>query len=140
MLAGCILGSISAGYLADRIGRRTSLLVAGVIFGAGAIGSAFSPNEIVSLLVSRFVIGVGIGITSVVAPLYISEVSPAEIRGALVSLYQFAITVGILGAFIVDYALARDEAWRWMLGLAVVPSTILIARHALHAGKPSLFV
>jgi sugar porter (SP) family MFS transporter len=126
VLAGCILGSIAAGYLADRIGRRTSLLVAGVIFGAGAIGSAFSP-EIVSLLVSRFVIGVGIGITSVVAPLYISEVSPAEIRGALVSLYQFAITVGILGAFIVDYALARDEAWRWMLGLAVVPSTILIA-------------
>jgi len=68
VLAGCILGSIAAGYLADRIGRRTSLLVAGVIFGAGAIGSAFSP-EIVSLLVSRFVIGVGIGITSVVAPL-----------------------------------------------------------------------
>jgi len=125
VLAGCILGSIAAGYLADRIGRRTSLLVAGVIFGAGAIGSAFSP-EIVSLLTSRFVIGVGIGITSVVAPLYISEVSPAEIRGALVSLYQFAITVGILGAFVVDYALAHDEAWRWMLGLAVVPSTILI--------------
>ncbi len=125
VLAGCIGGSICAGYLADRIGRRASLLLAGAIFGAGAVGSALAPG-IDSLLISRFVIGIGIGITSVVAPLYISEVSPAQIRGGLVSLYQFAITVGILAAFIVDYALAHAEAWRWMLGLAVVPSAILI--------------
>ena len=75
----------------------------------------------------RFIVGIGIGFSSVVAPLYISEVAPANVRGALVSLYQFAITVGILAAYLVDYALAGDGQWRWMLGLAVVPSLVLIA-------------
>ena len=126
VLIGCIAGSAVAGALADRIGRRWTLLVAGVVFFAGAIVSAFTPNEAI-LLCGRFVVGIGIGFSSVVAPLYISEVAPASVRGALVSLYQFAITVGILVAYLVDYALAAHGQWRWMLGLAVIPSAILMS-------------
>jgi sugar porter (SP) family MFS transporter len=125
VLVGCILGAAVAGAVADTIGRRLTLLVAGIIFFIGALISAFTPNEGV-LLAGRFVVGIGIGFSSVVAPLYISEVAPANVRGALVSLYQFAITVGILGAYIVDYAFAHGGEWRWMLGCAVVPSVILI--------------
>jgi sugar porter (SP) family MFS transporter len=126
VLIGCIGGSAIAGTVADAIGRRLTLLTAGVIFLAGALLSAFAPGE-TALLAGRFVVGIGIGFSSVVAPLYISEVAPANVRGALVSLYQFAITVGILGAYVVDYAFAQAEAWRWMLGFAVIPSVILIA-------------
>ncbi len=125
VLVGCIGGAASAGVLADRIGRRWTLLTAGLVFFVGAIVSALAPGDGV-LLLGRFVVGIGIGFSSVVAPLYISEVAPAAIRGSLVSLYQFAITIGILAAYIVDYALAPGGQWRWMLGLAIVPSVILI--------------
>ena len=125
VLIGCIGGAAVAGTIADAIGRRLTLFAAGIIFLVGALASAFTPNETV-LLVGRFVVGIGIGFSSVVAPLYISEVAPAAVRGALVSLYQFAITVGILGAYLIDYAFAHGGEWRWMLGFAVVPSLILI--------------
>ncbi|HYL27963.1 MAG TPA: sugar porter family MFS transporter [Candidatus Nitrosotalea sp.] len=125
VLVGCMAGAVTAGAIADRIGRRATLLLAGLIFLAGSVISAFTPNETV-LLVGRFIVGIGIGFSSVVAPLYISEVAPAPSRGALVSLYQFAITIGILAAYLIDFALAGGGAWRWMLGLAVVPSLVLI--------------
>lgn len=125
VLLGAIAGSAVAGTLADRIGRRATLLAAGAIFGVGALISAFAPS-IGVLLAARLIVGVAIGFSSVVAPLYISEVAPPGVRGALVSLYQFAITIGILGAFLLDYALASSGAWRWMLGLAIVPSLILV--------------
>jgi SP family galactose:H+ symporter-like MFS transporter len=126
VLIGAIAGSSCAGTIADRVGRRATLLAAGIIFAVGALISAFAP-AIEVLFAGRLIVGVAIGLCSVVAPLYISEMAPAEVRGSLVSLYQFAITIGILGAFLVDYALAGSGAWRWMLGLAVVPSVVLIA-------------
>jgi len=126
VLVGCILGSSVAGPLADRGGRRITLLVSGIIFAVGALLSAIAPSEDV-LLAARLIVGIAIGFTSVVAPLYISEVAPAEVRGAMVSLYQFAITVGILVAYLVNFALAHAAAWRWMLGLGVVPGIILVA-------------
>ena len=126
VLIGCMVGAASAGALADRFGRRPTLLAAGVIFGIGAIASAFAPN-VASLLCARFVVGLAIGFASVVSPLYVSEISPSAIRGGLVSLYQFAITVGILAAFIIDYVLAASADWRLMLGLAIIPSFALIA-------------
>src|SRR5581483_1542342 len=95
------------------------------VFLAGALVSALTPTETL-LLAGRFIVGIGIGFSSVVAPLYISEVAPANVRGALVSLYQFAITVGILAAYAVDFALAGGGEWRWMLGLAVIPSLVLV--------------
>jgi SP family galactose:H+ symporter-like MFS transporter len=125
VLIGCMAGALSAGWFADRIGRRWTLFVAGMIFIVGAIVSALTPDETV-LLVGRFIVGIGIGFSSVVAPLYISEVAPSSVRGALVSLYQFAITVGILAAYVVDYVLAGAGQWRWMLGIAVVPSLVLV--------------
>jgi sugar porter (SP) family MFS transporter len=126
VLIGCMAGAVVAGGMADRIGRRITLLIAGVVFFAGAIVSALTPGEGI-LLAGRFVVGVGIGFSSVVAPLYISEVAPSSSRGALVSLYQFAITVGILAAYLIDFALAGGGAWRAMLGLAIIPSVILVA-------------
>ena len=125
VLLGCMLGALLAGSVADRIGRRSTLLAAGTVFLVGALVSAFTPSEAI-LLAGRFIVGVGIGFSSVVAPLYISEVAPAPSRGALVSLYQFAITVGILAAYLVDYVFSAAGAWRWMLGLALVPSLVLV--------------
>src|SRR5579883_1084385 len=135
VLVGCMLGALVAGSVADRVGRRATLLIAGVIFLAGAAVSALAPTEPV-LLAGRFIVGIGIGFSSVVAPLYISEVAPAPSRGALVSLYQFAITVGILAAYLVDYAFAQSVAWRWMLGLAVVPSLVLVGGMFLMPESP----
>ena len=126
VLIGCILGSSVAGSLADLRGRRIVLLVSGIIFAVGALLSALAPSDAV-LLAGRVIVGLAIGFTSVVAPLYISEVAPADVRGAMVSLYQFAITVGILAAYLVNYAFAPEGAWRWMLGLGVVPGLVLIA-------------
>ncbi len=125
VLIGALTGAMAAGYVADRVGRRRTLLTAGIMFTVGAVLSAFSPT-IGVLLVGRFIVGVAIGFSSVTSPLYISEVAPAEIRGGLVSLYQFAITVGILAAFAIDYWLAGAEAWQWMLGLAIIPSALLV--------------
>ncbi|MHB8461936.1 MAG: sugar porter family MFS transporter [Vulcanimicrobiaceae bacterium] len=125
VLIGAMLGAIGSGACADRFGRRATLVSAGVIFGVGALGSALAPSAML-LIVARFVVGIAIGLSSVVSPLYISEVSPSKVRGGLVSLYQFAITIGIFAAFIVDYVLAHDAAWRWMLGLAIVPSLLLL--------------
>jgi MFS transporter, SP family, galactose:H+ symporter len=125
VLIGCILGSSVAGAIADRRGRRITLLVCGIIFAIGAVLSAIAPSEEV-LLVGRLIVGIAIGFCSVVAPLYISEVAPADVRGAMVSLYQFAITIGILAAYIVDLSLANAGAWRWMLGLGVLPALVLI--------------
>ncbi len=125
VLIGAMLGAIGAGASADHFGRRATLVSAGVIFGIGAIASALAPSPSL-LILARFVVGIAIGLSSVVSPLYISEVSPSKVRGGLVSLYQFAITIGIFAAFIVDYVLAHDGSWRWMLGLAIVPSLLLL--------------
>jgi MFS transporter, SP family, galactose:H+ symporter len=125
VLLGCMVGAAISGGIADRIGRRLTLFTAGIVFIAGALVSAVAPNETV-LLVGRAIVGIAIGFSSVVAPLYISEVAPAGVRGALVSLYQFAITVGILAAYIVDYGFAGSGQWRWMLGLGFVPSLVLV--------------
>jgi SP family galactose:H+ symporter-like MFS transporter len=126
VLIGAIIGALLAGGAADQFGRRVTLIAAGVVFAAGALLSAFAPSVDV-LLVGRLIVGVAIGLSSVTAPLYISEAAPRTTRGALVSLYQFAITIGILLAAFVDYELAGAANWPLMLGLAIVPSILLIA-------------
>ena len=111
-------GAVVAGSIADRIGRRLTLLIAGSRLSSPARSSRRSLPTKTILLAGRFVVGVGIGFSSVVAPLYISEVAPSSSRGALVSLYQFAITVGILAAYLIDFALAAAARGAAMLGLA----------------------
>jgi SP family galactose:H+ symporter-like MFS transporter len=126
VLIGAVVGAFLAGGMADWFGRRWTLIVAGIVFAAGAVLSAFAPS-IAVLIAGRLIVGVGIGVSSVAAPLYISEAAPRATRGALVSLYQFAITIGILCAALVDYAFASSANWAAMLGIAIIPSILLVA-------------
>jgi MFS transporter, SP family, galactose:H+ symporter len=123
VLAGAAAGALAGGRLADLFGRRKLLIVTAAIFVIGAIlcAAAISTGM---LIVGRIVVGLGIGLSSGTVPVYISEVSPAHARGWQVSLFQLAITVGILLAYVVDYAFASIEGWRWMFGLAVIPAGI----------------
>jgi len=124
VLIGAVIGAAIAGYLADLVGRRKMILVAAVVFILGAIGTAFT-SDVLLLIAGRIVVGLAIGIASMTAPLYISEVAPAKVRGSLVSLNQLAITIGIVVSYLVDYALAPIQGWRYMLGLAAIPAIIL---------------
>ncbi len=124
-LAGALVGSALAGYSADRWGRRVTLLGTGVGFGVFAILSGLAPG-LITFVLARFFVGVCIGVASLVTPLYLAEMSPARIRGALVSLNQLAITVGIGVAYFVDYKLAESQNWRWMFMTAVFPAIVLI--------------
>jgi sugar porter (SP) family MFS transporter len=124
VLLGATVGAFSGGKFADRYGRRITLIGTSIVFIAGAMICAFAPS-LTMLVLGRVVVGLGIGLASTTVPVYISEVSPPEARGWQVSLFQFAITIGILGAYLVDYAFAKSEAWRWMLGLAAVPGIML---------------
>jgi SP family galactose:H+ symporter-like MFS transporter len=112
-LAGALVGSAVAGYCADRWGRRTTLFATGVGFGVFALFSGLTTG-LVTFSMARFFVGVCIGMASLVTPLFLAEMSPAKIRGALVSLNQLAITVGIAVAYVVDYKLAASQNWRWM--------------------------
>ena len=125
LLIGAMIGAGAAGPLSDRLGRRNLILIAAVIFSVGAIGAALSPN-VATLVFFRVVLGVAVGGAALIVPLYLSEVAPTEIRGAVASLNQLMIVLGILTAFIINYALSESEAWRWMLGLAAIPSAILL--------------
>ncbi|HEX4791974.1 MAG TPA: sugar porter family MFS transporter [Actinospica sp.] len=124
LLVGCMVGAFAGGRVADRIGRRPTLAVTALVFVAGVLLAAFAPNLPV-LLAARFVIGLAVGTSSMVVPLYIGEMAPARVRGGLVSLNQLAITVGILAAYLVDYALSGSGNWRLMFGLAAIPAAVL---------------
>ncbi len=124
VLLGATIGALSGGRFADRFGRRITLIGTSIVFIAGALICALAPSFTI-LVVGRVVVGLGIGMASTTVPVYISEVSPPEARGWQVSLFQLAITIGILAAYLVDYAFAKSQAWRWMLGLAAVPGVIL---------------
>src|SRR3954452_17237474 len=125
LLLGAMVGAGSAGRLGDRGGRRRLILIAAVTFTIGAIGSAAAPTAGV-LVAFRFVLGLAVGAAALVVPLYLSEIAPTEIRGAIASLNQLMITIGILVAFIVNAIFASSENWRAMLALAVVPSLVLL--------------
>jgi SP family galactose:H+ symporter-like MFS transporter len=124
VLVGAATGALGGGRLSDRLGRRVTLIVTSIIFMCGALICALAGSFSI-LLVGRTIVGLGIGLASTTVPVYISEVSPAKARGWLVSLFQLAITLGILVAYLVDYAFADSGGWRWMLGLAIIPSLLL---------------
>jgi sugar porter (SP) family MFS transporter len=127
LLAGCALGASMAGILSDRWGRKIVLQLSAVIFALSAVATAL-PNGLGAFVAARIVAGVAIGIASMLAPLYIAEVSPANIRGRLVSMNQLAIVLGILVSYLVGWALARlgDESWRWMFAVAAAPSLLFL--------------
>ena len=125
LLLGAMVGAAISGALSDRLGRRTIILVAAAIFAVGAIGAGLSPN-VGTLIFFRFLLGLGVGSASALVPSYISESAPTDVRGSLSSLFQLAITIGILVAYLVNAAFASAGDWRWPLGLAFVPALILL--------------
>jgi sugar porter (SP) family MFS transporter len=121
---GAIFGAALAGQLADRYGRRRMILLASILFVGGSIVSALAGGATV-LIVARVFIGFAIGLASATCPVYISEVAPAELRGRLVTLFQLAVTVGILVAYVVGLALEPSGSWEWMLALGAIPALLL---------------
>lgn len=124
LLVGAVTGAIAGGPLSDRLGRRPVVLLAAIIFAVGAIAAALAPNVLV-LIFARFILGLGVGLASLVVPLYIAEIAPPATRGALVSLNQLMITIGILLSYIVGVAFTPIEGWRYMFAVAVIPALIL---------------
>ncbi len=124
-LYGTVIGAMLGGIPADKFGRKVTLFWVGVLYFVSALGSALAP-EIYSFMVFRFIGGLGVGASSVAAPMYISEIAPANMRGRLVALFQFNVVLGIVIAYISNYFLADigENAWRWMLGVEAIPATI----------------
>jgi SP family arabinose:H+ symporter-like MFS transporter len=124
-LYGTVVGSLLGGWPADRFGRKATLLWIGILYFVGAVGSAFATNVGI-FIAARMIGGLGIGISTVVAPMYISEIAPPRHRGRLAGMFQFNIVFGILMAFVSNALLAGvgDNAWRWMLGVAAFPSLL----------------
>ncbi len=123
-MAGAAVGAAVGGKLADRLGRRRLILISAIVFFIGSLTMAVAPNVPV-LVAGRLIDGVAIGFASIVGPLYISEIAPPKIRGALTSLNQLMVTVGILSSYFVNFALADSGSWRAMLGAGMVPAVIL---------------
>lgn len=125
VLVGAVIGSIGSGKITDKFGRRSVIIATALIFFLGSIATAMSPGPKI-LMLFRIVIGIAIGVASYTVPLYISEISPVKVRGALVSLNQLAITVGILGSYFVDnYFASFNGGWRYMMAVGCVPAVIL---------------
>ena len=128
-LIGSILGVLVAGMLSDFLGRKKTMLISAVLFSISAIGCAASGN-FTQLVIYRMIGGFGIGIVSIVSPIYISEVSPAHVRGSMVSLYQLFITIGFLLAYLANYLILKGtsmaEYWRPMLGAEAIPDLLFL--------------
>jgi SP family arabinose:H+ symporter-like MFS transporter len=124
-LYGTVLGSLIGGWPTDRFGRRATLLWIGILYLVSAVGTALAP-DVYFFIIARMIGGLGIGISTVVAPLYISEIAPPKYRGRLAGMFQFNIVFGIVVAFLSNALLAGtgENAWRWMLGVAAFPSLL----------------
>lgn len=125
VLAGAFVGTAFGGYLGDRFGRRPTLIMTGVVYGLFALATGLAEGPW-GFVISRLFVGAAVGISSMLVPLYIAELAPEDIRGALVTLNQLAISTGVVVAYYVDYLLAGSGNWRWMFMSAVVPSVVLL--------------
>jgi SP family galactose:H+ symporter-like MFS transporter len=122
---GAMIGAIFGGMIADRIGRRETLIWGGAIFILGSILAPLAPN-VATLIIARALLGIAIGFTSVTAPVYVSELAPPKSRGTLIGLYQLTLTLGIALADLVGYWLAGQHAWRLMFGLGAIPAALFL--------------
>lgn len=126
---GALFGAMFSGSFAHGLGRRMSLIYTAVFFLIGSMAAAFAFN-IEMIVLGRLTMGFAIGISAMIAPMYLSEVSPPKIRGSVIFLFQLAITIGLLGAFCTNYIFAKSIAdytvnWRWMFGIGIIPSALL---------------
>ena len=121
ILVGAMVGALSSGRIADRFGRRAAIITAAAIFTLGAILAAVAPSA-ATLIVARFVLGLGVGLASALVPVFIAEVAPPAARGRLVAVNQLLITIGIVVAYAIGYAFTSSHDWRAMFALAVIPS------------------
>lgn len=135
MLVGAIFGSGASGPMSDRLGRRRVVFIIAIIYIVGALILALAPSMPV-LVIGRLVIGLAVGGSTAIVPVYLSEMAPTEQRGSLSSLNQLMITIGILSSYLINYAFTPIEGWRWMLGLAVLPSLILLIGVAFMPESP----
>ncbi|OUJ16055.1 sugar porter family MFS transporter [Acetobacter sp. DsW_063] len=124
IVAGALVGCVGAAPFSDRFGRRRTIMLAAAIFLAGTIGAAAAPDTTV-LTLSRFVLGLAVGASSQIVPVYIAEIVPANRRGRLVVLFQMAVVTGITVSFVAGYFL-RDHSWRLMFGLGAIPAVVLL--------------
>ncbi|MDX1544859.1 MAG: MFS transporter, partial [Christiangramia sp.] len=126
-LWGTVVGAIFGGIPTNKIGRKNTLIIIGILYLVSALGSAMV-NDPISFAFFRFLGGLGVGASTIAAPAYVSEIAPANQRGKLVSLYQFNIVLGILVAFLSNYLLRNTGAqpWRWMVGVEAVPALVYI--------------
>ncbi len=126
-LIGTVIGSMTGGIPAERLGRKKTLFWIAILYLLASLGTALAPTWSIFLLF-RFLGGLGVGASSVAAPMYITEISPAKSRGKLVGLFQFNVVLGILVAYLSNFLLSGlgDESWRWMLGIQALPSLIFL--------------
>lgn len=124
-LIGTVVGAAMGAYPSDKLGRKTTLFLVAALYFFSAIGTALAQDWNI-FIIFRFLGGIGVGVSSVTAPIYISEISPAKSRGKLVGLFQFNVVFGILVAYISNYFIGQtgEESWRWMLGVQAFPSLI----------------
>jgi len=151
ILVGCAVGAFIAGRLADQIGRRTVMMISAVLFILSALGTGAADSSAV-FIIARFIGGLGVGAASVLSPVYISEVTPASIRGRLSSVQQIMIITGLTGAFVANYILAATAggstsefwlgypAWRWMFWMQVIPAGVFLLTLLLIPESPRYLV
>ena len=125
VVVGEVVGAVGGGALANALGRKKSMVLVAATYAAFAALSAVSVS-VPMLLVARFLLGLTIGVSVVVVPVFVAESAPAKVRGALLVAYQVATVIGIIVGYLVAYALAEAQSWRWMLGLAAVPSLLIL--------------
>ncbi|HET6557692.1 MAG TPA: MFS transporter, partial [Prolixibacteraceae bacterium] len=141
-LVGCLMGALLSGYLSDRFGRKLPLIISALLFTIAAIGTG-AVNELTPFILFRLTGGIGIGLASAISPMYIAEVSPASMRGRLVSINQLTIVIGILSAQIANYLIAdtipdgatdelilqswnAQQGWRWMFWAGTFPALVFL--------------